>query len=186
MNSETSYDMMNLAIDIGNLDPGDITNTSCYTTNWLSMISEQGDNVIITLTPLYQRASSGGIDVRFPDTTWYIRYFPTNDYVSHTVSYFTGFNPVLFLTSSASFEGLGSSAQPYTIVNGGSSSQGGSSGGSGGGSGSSSSTVYAWNTTSITVGTSTINDLVSTKTAQPYYANAADVISASGYTFFNK
>ena len=46
--------------------------------------------------------------------------------------------------------------------------------------------VYAWNTTEITVGTSTINDLASTKTAQPYYTSAADVMSASGYTFFNK
>ena len=47
-------------------------------------------------------------------------------------------------------------------------------------------TVYAWNTTEVTIGTSTINDLASTKTAQPYYSSAADVMSASGYTFFNK
>ena len=46
--------------------------------------------------------------------------------------------------------------------------------------------VYAWNTSSVTIGTSTINDLASTKTAQPYYTSAADVMSASGYTFFNK
>ena len=46
--------------------------------------------------------------------------------------------------------------------------------------------VYAWNTTAVSVGTSTINDLASTKTAQPYYTSAADVMSASGYTFFNK
>ena len=45
--------------------------------------------------------------------------------------------------------------------------------------------VYAWNTTSVTIGTSRINDLASTKTAQPYYSSAADVMSASGYTFFN-
>ena len=49
-----------------------------------------------------------------------------------------------------------------------------------------SGTVYAWNTTDIIVGTSTINDLVSSKTAQPYYTSASDVMSASGYTFFNK
>ena len=47
-------------------------------------------------------------------------------------------------------------------------------------------TVYAWNTTEVTIGTSTINDLVSTKTAQPYYTSAADVMNASGYTLFNK
>ena len=46
--------------------------------------------------------------------------------------------------------------------------------------------VYAWNTSYVTIGTSTINDLASTKTAQPYYTSAADVMSASGYTFFNK
>ena len=45
--------------------------------------------------------------------------------------------------------------------------------------------VYAWNTTKVTVGTSKISDLASTKTAQPYYTSAADVMSASGYTFFN-
>ena len=45
--------------------------------------------------------------------------------------------------------------------------------------------VYAWNTTDVTVGTSKISDLASTKTAQPYYSSAADVMSASGYTFFN-
>ena len=45
--------------------------------------------------------------------------------------------------------------------------------------------VYAWNTTGVTVGTSKISDLASTKTAQPYYTSAADVMSASGYTFFN-
>ena len=47
-------------------------------------------------------------------------------------------------------------------------------------------TVYAWNTTDVTIGTSTINDLASTKTANPYYTSASDVMSASGYTFFNK
>ena len=47
-------------------------------------------------------------------------------------------------------------------------------------------TVYAWNTDTVTIGTSTINDLASTKTSQPYYTSAADVMSASGYTFFNK
>ena len=47
-------------------------------------------------------------------------------------------------------------------------------------------TVYAWNTTAVTIGTSTINDLASTKTSQPYYTSAADVMSASGYAFFNK
>ena len=47
-------------------------------------------------------------------------------------------------------------------------------------------TVYAWNTTAVTIGTSTINDLASTKTANPYYTSAANVMSASGYTFFNK
>ena len=46
--------------------------------------------------------------------------------------------------------------------------------------------VYAWNTNTITVGTSKISDLVSTKTSQPYYTSAADVMSASGYPFFNK
>ena len=46
--------------------------------------------------------------------------------------------------------------------------------------------VYAWNTSSVTIGTSTINDLSSTKTAQPYYTSAADVMNASGYAFFNK
>ena len=46
--------------------------------------------------------------------------------------------------------------------------------------------VYAWNTTGITVGTSTINDLASTKTAQPYYTSSSDLVNASGYTFFNK
>ena len=47
-------------------------------------------------------------------------------------------------------------------------------------------TVYAFNTTSVTIGTSTVNDLVSTKTASPYYTSAAEVMNASGYTFFNK
>ncbi|MBR2833005.1 MAG: hypothetical protein IKE75_00955, partial [Bacilli bacterium] len=47
-------------------------------------------------------------------------------------------------------------------------------------------TVYAWNTTPVTIGTSTINDLASYKTAQPYYTSAADVMNASGYTLFNK
>ena len=47
-------------------------------------------------------------------------------------------------------------------------------------------TVYAFNTTSVTIGTSTVNDLVSTKTASPYYTIAAEVMNASGYTFFNK
>ena len=61
-----------------------------------------------------------------------------------------------------------------------------SSGGSGGDTPSGTQTVYAWNTTAITVGTSTINDLASTKTAQPYYTSAADVMSASNYTIFNK
>jgi len=46
-------------------------------------------------------------------------------------------------------------------------------------------TVYAWNTTGVTIGTSTKADLVSTKTAQPYYTSAADVMSASGYPFYN-
>ena len=49
-----------------------------------------------------------------------------------------------------------------------------------------SGTVYAWNTTEITIGTSTINDLVSTKTSNKYYTSAADVMSASGYSHFNK
>ena len=49
-----------------------------------------------------------------------------------------------------------------------------------------SQTVYAWNTSPITIGTSTINDLVSIKTAQPYYTSAVDVMSASNYTFFYK
>ena len=46
--------------------------------------------------------------------------------------------------------------------------------------------IYAWNTNTLIIGTSTINDIESTKTAQPYYTSAADVMSASGYTFFNK
>ena len=49
-----------------------------------------------------------------------------------------------------------------------------------------SGTIYAWNTNTITVGTSTINDLASTKTLQPYYTSVAGVMSASGYPFFNK
>ena len=47
-------------------------------------------------------------------------------------------------------------------------------------------TIYAYNTNYITIGTSTINDLDSTKTTQKYYTSAADVMSASGNTFFNK
>ena len=46
--------------------------------------------------------------------------------------------------------------------------------------------VYAWNTEPVTIGTSTINDLASTKTSQPYYGSAAEVMSASGYPYFNK
>ena len=46
--------------------------------------------------------------------------------------------------------------------------------------------IYAWNTNTLIIGTSTINDIESTKTAQPYYTSAADVMNASGYTFFNK
>ncbi len=47
-------------------------------------------------------------------------------------------------------------------------------------------TVYAWNTNEVTIGTSTIGDLESTKTQEPYYTSEAGVLSASGYTFFNK
>ena len=47
-------------------------------------------------------------------------------------------------------------------------------------------TIYAYNTNTVKIGTSTINDLVSTKTTNPYYTSASDVMSASGYTFFNK
>ena len=46
-------------------------------------------------------------------------------------------------------------------------------------------TIYAWNTTAVTVGSSTINDLVSTKTAQSYYTSVSDVMSASGMPFYN-
>ena len=49
-----------------------------------------------------------------------------------------------------------------------------------------SGTVYSWNTNIVTLGTSTINDLESTKTAEPYYESAEEVMSASGYTFFNQ
>ena len=46
--------------------------------------------------------------------------------------------------------------------------------------------VYSWNTTEIILGESTINELESTKTAKPYYDSASAVMSASGYTVFNK
>ena len=52
---------------------------------------------------------------------------------------------------------------------------------------SNSKTVYSFNnTTLITLGTSTINDLESIKTAEPYYESAEEVMIASGLTIFNK
>ena len=47
-------------------------------------------------------------------------------------------------------------------------------------------TFYAWNTTEITLGTSKLNDLVSTKTSEPYYTSAAAVMTASGTAIYNK
>ncbi len=53
-----------------------------------------------------------------------------------------------------------------------------------------SQTVYAWNTDTITVGTSQLTDLVSTKTTNPYYISEADIQSAlngkTGSTIYNK
>ena len=51
-------------------------------------------------------------------------------------------------------------------------------------------TVYSWNTDTITVGTSQLTDLVSTKTTNPYYTSEADIQSAlngkTGSTIYNK
>ncbi len=51
-------------------------------------------------------------------------------------------------------------------------------------------TVYSWNTDTITVGTSQLTDLVSTKTTNPYYISEADIQSAlngkTGSTIYNK
>ena len=47
-------------------------------------------------------------------------------------------------------------------------------------------TVYSWNTKNIMLGRSLISDLESTKTAEPYYESAEEVMDASGYPFFNK
>ena len=55
---------------------------------------------------------------------------------------------------------------------------------------SSTQTVYSWNTDTITVGTSQLTDLVSTKTTNPYYTSEADIQSAlngkTGSTIYNK
>ena len=51
-------------------------------------------------------------------------------------------------------------------------------------------TVYSWNTNTITVGTSQLTNLVSTKTTNPYYTSEADIQSAlngkTGSTIYNK
>lgn len=141
------------------------SNFSCTTTNYLYTnfngwwLLSPYSGISVDVRAFYNRELGMGIP-----------------YTSDTYSP-TGVRPVLYLNKNIELSGSGTSDNMYTFE--------GSSGSSGGGS-STTQTVYALNTTLVTLGTSTINDLTSTETSQPYYTSAADVMSASGRSIYNK